>query len=288
MIGRLTCAAIIVLMVFSSGVAAVRADDNTTPLSTMNASQIVITDDIQPYFGPMGPDSPLYGLRIAFENLDEAFTFNTSEKVMKQMEHAEFRIAEIKGLLLMNRSAEAERALDAYFEKMNLTELEISSFPVRTTGIARAYQEHVKHELALRDLIQLHPNSTGLWRAYNHTVELEETFAEKCGQRIEKLTGQLNHITARFVWIANRTENQTPYGEMNRGQPRWNVNRTQDQGEVQGSATHVPVTPGHGEGREKQVEGSTGAAPVTTPTTTQSPEGSERAGERDRNGKGQD
>jgi hypothetical protein len=248
MITRLTEIGIIILVVALSAGVAVRAED-TTPVPTITPSEIVIIDDIQPYFGPLGPDSPLYGLKMALENLDEAFTFNASEKVMKQMKHAELRIAEAKGLLSMNRSVEAERALDGYFEKMNLTVLDISSIPVRTTGLANAYQQHVKHELVLRDLLQANPNSTKLWRALNHTLDLEDKFVEKSGERIERLTQQLNRITVKVVRIANKTQE-----------------KAEDRGSK--SATIAPITSDHGKGKEKQVEQGTGSAPVTTRTTT--------------------
>jgi hypothetical protein len=198
MMGRLTAMGIIVLAVAWCAVGVACAED-VTPVPTPMGSDIVITDDVEAYFGPLGPDSPLYGLKLALENLDEAFTFNQSQKVIKQMDHAELRIAEIKGLLLMNKSVEAERALDAYFEKLNLTALDLSSIPVRTTGIAVAYQEHVKHQLVLYDLLQENPNSTHLWRAYNHTLDLEEKFLEKSTVRIEKRIWQLNRITAKMV-----------------------------------------------------------------------------------------
>lgn len=251
MIARILEVGIIILVVAWSAGVAVRAED-TTPVPTIAPSEIVITDDIQPYFGPLGPDSPLYGLKMALENLDEAFTFNASEKVMKQMKHAELRIAEAKGLLSMNKSVEAERALDGYFEKMNLTALDISSIPVRTTGIANAYQQHVKHELVLRDLLQANPNSTKLWWALNHTLELEDKFVEKSGERIEKLTQQLNRITAKVVRIANKTQER------------------EDRGST--TATTTLITSDNGRGRGKQVERDTGAASGTTQTTTLAPD----------------
>jgi hypothetical protein len=251
MIARILEVGIIILVVACTAGVAVRAED-TTPVPTVTPSEIVITDDVQPYFGPLGPDSPLYGLKIALENLDEAFTFNSSEKVMKQMNHAELRIAEVKGLLLMNRSVDAERALDAYFEEMNLTALDLSSIPVRTTGIATAYQQHVKHELALRDLLQANPNSTKLWKALNHTLDLEDKFIDKSGERIEKLTQKLNRITAKVVRIANKTQER------------------EDRGST--TATTAPTTSDHGKGKEKQVEKATEAASVTTQTTAPAPD----------------
>jgi hypothetical protein len=268
MMTRLAEIGIILLVVVWSVGVAVSAEETVTTTPTVTSSDIVITDDVEAYFGPLGPDNPLYGLKLALENLDEAFTFNASEKVMKQMKHAEFRISEIKGLLLMNKTVEAERALDAYFEKMNLTEIDLSRIPVRTMGIANAYQQHVKHELVLWDLLQENPNSTKLWQAYNHTLELENRFMEKSTIRIEKRIGQLNRITAKVVKVSDRTEQSA---------------------RVRGSITETTeaTTPDHGKGSEKQVGKGQGAAPVTTQTTTPASDDSSGKGKGNgNNGKG--
>jgi hypothetical protein len=265
MMGRLAGIAIIILVVaWTAGVAVSAADAG--PATTGTDSEIVIADDIEPYFGPLGPDSPLFGLKLALENLDEAFTFNQSEKVMKQMNHAELRIAEIKGLLLMNKSAEAERALDGYFEKLNLTNLDLSRIPVRTTGIATAYQQHAKHQLALWDLLQENPNSTKLRQAYNHTLALEEKFMEKSQIRIEKRLWQLNKVTAKIERFNGSLEDQ-------------------------GSSTATTAAPVHsdeGKGKDKKEEKVTGTTtPVTTGTTPPaSDDGPGRDKDKENNGKG--
>lgn len=267
MMARFILVGIILLLVAWSTGTAVSAGV-TTPVPAATPEEIVITDDIRPYFGPFGPESPVYGLKLALENLDEAFTLNTSEKVMKQMGHAELRIAEMKGLLLMNRTVEAERALDGYLEKMNLTALAISSIQVRTTGIANAYRQHVKHELVLWDLLQQNPGSTRLRQAYDRTLDLETGFIEKSGERIEKRIQQLNRITARVVRIADKIGKET-----------------EDQESTTGTST--PATPDQGRGKEKQAERGTGAAPDTTQTTTSEPgTGSGNDKGKEKNGKG--
>lgn len=252
MMGRAAEIAIILLVaVWATGVAV--SAEETTPVPTVTPSEIVIEDDVEAYFGPLGPDSPLYGLKLALENLDEAFTFDTSEKVMKQMKHAELRIAEMRGLLLMNKSVEAERALDGYFEKLNLINLDISSIPVRTTGIANAYREHVKHELVLWDLLQENPDSTKLWQAYNRTLDLEDTFIEKAQIRIEKRITQMNRVTAKIVRISDRIQDQ-------------------DEDEESTTTTSAPITSNQGKGKDKEGK-DTGAASVTaTPTATPAPD----------------
>jgi Domain of unknown function (DUF5667) len=264
MIGRITGIGIIVLL-FAWCVAGVVSAEDVTPTPT--PTEIVISDDIEAYFGPLGPESPLYGLKLALENLDEAFTFDQSQKVQKQMDHAEIRIAEIKGLLLMNKSVEAERALDAYFEKLNLTVLDLSSIPVRTTGIANAYQQHVKHQLALRDLLETNPNSTSLWRAYNHTLGLEEKFMEKSTVRIEKRIGQLNKITVKMV--------------------RTNEQLQERAGDRDATTTPTaPVTTKNAKGWEKQAGKDTPTVTATGTATPAPDDGSGRDKEKGNNGKG--
>jgi hypothetical protein len=55
-----------------------------------------ISDDLEPYTGPIGVGSPFYGLKIAMENLDETFTFNETERMEKRISHADLRITEVK------------------------------------------------------------------------------------------------------------------------------------------------------------------------------------------------
>ena len=97
--------------------------DNTTGTQGM---QFVNT--IQPYNGPVGPDSSLYGLKIACENLDESFTFNQSERLEKEIDHSDLRLAELEEALAANRTDAADNALDQYWQKMNQTEQTIGLF----------------------------------------------------------------------------------------------------------------------------------------------------------------
>jgi hypothetical protein len=92
------------------------AADNTTSTQGMQ-----LANSIPPYNGPIGPDSSLYGLKLAFENLDDSFTFNQSERLEKQVGQADLRLSELEGALDANRTSAADRALDQYWQKMNQT-----------------------------------------------------------------------------------------------------------------------------------------------------------------------
>jgi hypothetical protein len=53
-----------------------------------------------------------------------------------------------------------------------------------------------KHQLVLANLLSTHPNSTGLMRAYNNSVELEEKFREKTRVRFERMMNRNNTTMA--------------------------------------------------------------------------------------------
>jgi hypothetical protein len=99
------------------------AADNTTSMQGMQYA-----NDIQPYNGPIGPDSSLYGLKLAFENLDDTFTFNQSERLDKEIDHSDTRLGELESALAANETDAADRALDQYWQDMNQTEQTLSGF----------------------------------------------------------------------------------------------------------------------------------------------------------------
>jgi len=81
---------LVIALLFSVGTVAA-LDDN----SAGEQGIYDISDDIAPYNGTIGADSPVYGLKIAMEDLDETFTFNDTERVEKRLDHAQLRIAEV-------------------------------------------------------------------------------------------------------------------------------------------------------------------------------------------------
>ena len=145
-------------------------------------------DTIQPYTGGIGPGNSLYGLKLAFEDLDESFTFNQSERLQKQIRHADLRLAELKRELSENKTGTADIALEHYRLKINQTDDILEPSPVNgtgpapeidETGLLHAREMIAKHQRVLGDLIQSHPNNTGLERAYNNSLRLEQKFENK-------------------------------------------------------------------------------------------------------------
>ncbi len=145
-------------------------------------------DSITPYNGPVGPGNSLYGLKLAFENLDESFTFNQSERLEKQISHADLRLSELKRELLENRTVAADIALEQYRLKINQTDEVLEPAPVNgtspspafdETGLMHAREMIAKHQQVLEGLLQTHPNNSGLERAYENSRELGQKFERK-------------------------------------------------------------------------------------------------------------
>jgi hypothetical protein len=191
------------------GIAAAQENTNT------DTSGIALTDDIQPYNGPIGPDSPLYGLKIALENMDESFTTNGTERVDKQMEHAQLRIAELREELDLNRTDAAQHALDLYWQKMNQTNDTIAPFPWNSTGLLHAQEEIAKHQFVLEHLLFTHPNNTGLMRAYNNSFDLEEKFANKTAFRFNRTLDNDNRTFLRPEFIGGMGQENHGWKGMN-------------------------------------------------------------------------
>ena len=154
------------------------------------AGIIEISDDIEPYDGSIGPGSVLYGLKLAFENLDESFTFNSTNKLEKQELNARLRIAEAKSELEQNKFEDAEKALEGFREKIRESEDLVSGFEDKDTGLLQARKMNVKHQFVLARLLGSHPNVTGLQRAFNNSVELEDRFALRTGTRLERVESE--------------------------------------------------------------------------------------------------
>jgi hypothetical protein len=167
--------------------------------------------DIAPYNGTIGPDSPLYGLKVAMEDLDETFTFNDTQRVEKQVGHAQIRISEVRRELELNRTGYAERALELYRQKLNLTETSLTRFRSNTTGLLHAQEMIASHQAVLADLLPRYPHNTGLARAYNNSLAVEQKFGEKTQIRFDRSAGK--NIKTVLKAVKQETRKQNNSGE---------------------------------------------------------------------------
>jgi hypothetical protein len=178
MFGLIACFVALGLLCMT-GIAA--AEETGTGTDTL-----IVTDDIPPYDGPISPGSPLYGLKLAWEDLDESFTADQTQQVAKQMTHASLRLSEARSELAKNRTASAQEAIDLYWQKMNRTQAGIANYHPNETGLYQAQAMHANHQLVLENLVHLYPDNTGLARAYNNSLQLQEKFQEKTQVRFMK------------------------------------------------------------------------------------------------------
>jgi hypothetical protein len=230
-----------------SGIAA--AQDNNV---ADNSTGLAPIDDIQSYDGPIGADSPLYGLKIVMEDIDESFTTNQSERVDKQVGHARLRIAEVRRALELNQSDSAQQALNLYWQKLNLTQSTIASFGSNATGLFNAQEQIAKHQLVLEQLQFSHPNNTGLQRAYSNSIQLQEKFTEKTAVTFGRTTDKNNKTILKAIGLEQK--------EMERnGKPT--VTKQPNGTQFQPSATGTQV-------QQTEWEKNQNKKPVSDTTTT--------------------
>jgi hypothetical protein len=164
----------------------------------------VVIDDIPPYEGPIGPDNPLYGLKLAWEDIDESFTQDPAQLMEKQMNHARLRLSEARRELAENRTDSANEALNLYWQKTNMTQARIHLFLGNGTGLQHAQEMHVQHRMVLENLISEHPDNPGLARAYNNSLRLDAQFEEKTRIRFEKIVGKDNRTIMKAYRLESR------------------------------------------------------------------------------------
>ena len=242
---QIILAGILVIALLCSVGTVAALDDNATGAQGVDT----VSDDNAPYNGPIGADSPLYGLKLAMEDLDETFTFNDTQRVEKRLDHGRLRIAEVQRELQRNRTDTAERALESYRQKLNLTEGSLTPFASNATGLLHAQEMLTRHQEVLANLTLLYPNNTGLARAYNNGQLLELKFEKKTDMRFARFMEKNNKTVLKAVRLEigkqdhgnDDNANSVETMEQDRNQDR---ERIQDQKDVITVNTTISTQPG--------------------------------------------
>lgn len=192
---------LVIALLCSMGTVAALDDTSTGSPGTAD-----ISEEIAPYDGPIGADSPLHGLKLAMEDLDETFTFNDTQRVEKRLDHAQLRIAEVRRELELNRTITAERALELYNQKLNRTEGSLTPFGSNATGLLYAQKMITRHQTVLGSLLLLYPNTPGLSRAYNNSLSVERKFEEKTEMRYARFIEKNNKTVFKAVKLEIRKQ----------------------------------------------------------------------------------
>lgn len=178
-----------------------------TPTETLTATPTAEPEDDESDTGIFGPGHLLYRLQIAFENMDETFTYNSSEKLGKQVSHARHRINEYRKALKQNDMEAAEKALTQYEEKMNGVNASISELSDTDNSYNNAKQEILKHQFILENLSISHPDNKGLQRAYKNSKNLEEKIRSKFARGEREEQDESEDATERTQIKAEITDN---------------------------------------------------------------------------------
>lgn len=242
-----------------------------------------LADTIQPYNGPIGADNSLYGLKLAFENLDDSFTFNQSERLDKEINYTDLRLAELESALAANRTGAADRALDQYWQNLNQTEgtferfngtgsnetgfnwtgLNETGFASESnstgswqghddTGLMRAQEMIARHQVVLENLLNAHPDYQKMAAVYNYNRQLEQKFEQKTEVRFDRVQDAENRVFFHAEHIGSgspaptRNGNIPPYMDERYG----SIGNRSDQGREDQSWQNqhqpaVQVQPGH-------------------------------------------
>jgi hypothetical protein len=200
---QIVLAGIVVIALLCSVGTATALADNSTRIQRADG----VSETTEPYNGPIGAGNPLYGLKIAMENLDETFTFNDSQRVEKQIDHGNVRIEEVQRELQLNRPDIAERALEQYKQKLNLTEGSLVPFSTNTTGLLHAQEMITRHQEVLANLILKYPNNTGLILAYDNSRSLELKFEDKTEMRFTRSLEKDNKTVYKAVRLQIQNQN---------------------------------------------------------------------------------
>ncbi len=168
---------ILLSLAFTINIGMAQPDDLTGDTTEENF------EDIAPYEGLIGPGNALYGLKIAFEDFGELFTFNESQRIEKRIEHARSRIAEAKTELKSNNSDFANIAIERYMEEIQGVDDSISKTTGNVSDLFGAQRKIIRHQFVLERLLQHYPGNRELKRALDNNSQLEEKFESRTDRR---------------------------------------------------------------------------------------------------------
>jgi hypothetical protein len=160
----------------------------------VDATEAALTDDFRPHDGTIGADSPLYGLKLALEDMDLSFTADETTRIGKEMDQAQLRLLEVRRSLDLNQSESAGKALSNYLLKTDLASFTITTSDPDGPRLLHAQEMLIRHQIALENLLAGYPDNMGLRRAHSNSLALEEKFTEKTGIQYQRTVDQNNQI----------------------------------------------------------------------------------------------
>jgi hypothetical protein len=203
--------------------------------------------------------------------MDESFTANETERVNKEMDHARLRLSEVRRSLELNQSESAQQALNNYWLKMNLTNSTISRWGSNATGLLHAQEMIVKHQFVLEHLLESHPNNTGLLRAYNNSLLLEDRFTEKTAIKFNRTMEKNNQTILKAIRLEQKEQER-------HGNPAVTIEPNETRTRPAGTETRDQQT--EQEKNQNKIPGSDTTAPSVTGNKQQGNGNSDNAGDK--------
>ncbi len=105
---------------------------------------------LEPYAPWLGPDNVFYGVKIFIEDADEAFTFNQSEKLEKQVSHAGERVAEAVRTAEKGDDNATKTAIKLYVDKSRMI-MKTAARVNATTGMLEKIQTRMDNQTSVID-----------------------------------------------------------------------------------------------------------------------------------------
>lgn len=127
------------------------------------------------------PAGPLYDLKIVFEDLDEAFTANATDRLNKKLAHADERLNEANRMAKQGKASAVRRVLSHYENEIGDIE-GTDSTTITEKGLENAYIRIQKHQFVLRGVlanITSQEAVAGLQNALSNSERLEKKFMDK-------------------------------------------------------------------------------------------------------------
>ena len=148
------------------------------------------TDDIPPFEGAVGPEHALYGLKIAFGNINETFTYDSSERLGLQVSRARHRIAEARAEIRNGNDKAAGVALGHYKKMMDNIGDNVNGSDINSTDLVKANEKMSKHQNTLQYMV-LQKKAQGkdvevLADALNNSLMLQDKFTNKLEMKLQK------------------------------------------------------------------------------------------------------
>jgi len=147
------------------------------------------TDDIPPFEGAVGPGHALYGLKIAFGNINETFTYNSSERLGLQVSRARHRIAEARAEINNGNDKAAGLALGHYKRVMDNIGDNVNGSDINSTDLVKANEKMSKHQNTLQYMVLQKEaqgkDVEGLTDAMNNSLMLQDKFSNKLERKFQ-------------------------------------------------------------------------------------------------------